>query len=73
MPPARFWISLWLTAAMAMSPPVEATVRNMELTGEERFLAPRGYSDHVDHFANWFEAIRTRKPVAEDALFGLRD
>jgi hypothetical protein len=26
----------------------------------------------VDHFANWFSAIRTRKPVVEDALFGLR-
>jgi predicted dehydrogenase len=56
----------------AKYPPVEHTVRNMTLTGEERFLPPRGYSDHVDHFANWFSAIRTRKPVVEDALFGLR-
>mgnify|MGYP000601076710 CR=1 FL=1 len=37
-----------------------------------RFLPPRGYSDHADHFANWFDAIRTRKPVVEDAVFGLR-
>ena len=39
---------------------------------EERFLPPRDYSDHADHFSNWFSAIRTRKPVVEDALFGLR-
>jgi predicted dehydrogenase len=39
---------------------------------EERFSAPRGYNDHQDHFANFFGAVRTRKPVVEDALFGLR-
>jgi predicted dehydrogenase len=39
---------------------------------EERFHAPRGYNDHHDHFANFFAAVRTRKPVVEDALFGLR-
>jgi len=48
------------------------TVEAMRTVDEEKYFAPRGYSDHVDHFANWFGAIRTRKPVIEDAVFGLR-
>jgi predicted dehydrogenase len=36
------------------------------------FKAPDGYSDHLDHFTNFFDAIRTNKPVVEDATFGFR-
>jgi len=36
------------------------------------FTAPAGYSDHLDHFTNFFDAVRTGKPVVEDATFGLR-
>ncbi|TDQ19445.1 putative dehydrogenase [Algoriphagus boseongensis] len=36
------------------------------------FKAPDGYSDHLDHFTNFFDAIRTGKPVVEDAEFGFR-
>jgi predicted dehydrogenase len=36
------------------------------------FKAPEGYSDHLDHFTNFFDAIRTNKPVVEDAAFGFR-
>ena len=36
------------------------------------FKAPDGYSEHVDHFANFFDAIRTGKTVVEDATFGFR-
>ncbi|MBC3788894.1 Gfo/Idh/MocA family protein [Spirosoma utsteinense] len=36
------------------------------------FKAPDGYNDHLDHFTNFFDAIRTNKPVIEDATFGLR-
>jgi predicted dehydrogenase len=39
---------------------------------EEAYVAPRGYSDSYDHFVNFFTAVRTRKPVVEDAAFGLR-
>lgn len=38
----------------------------------ERYDPPRGYSDHRDHHRNFFEAVRSRKPVVEDAAFGLR-
>ncbi|PMD92319.1 oxidoreductase [Siphonobacter sp. BAB-5405] len=36
------------------------------------FKAPQGYDDHLDHFTNFFEAIRSNKPVVEDAEFGFR-
>jgi predicted dehydrogenase len=36
------------------------------------FKAPTGYSDHLDHITNFFDSIRTGKPVVEDAAFGFR-
>ncbi len=36
------------------------------------FSAPEGYDERLDHFRNFFAAVRSRKPVVEDALFGLR-
>lgn len=36
------------------------------------FKAPDGYSDHLDHFTNFFDSVRTNKPVVEDAVFGFR-
>lgn len=39
---------------------------------EEIFAAPQGYSDSFEHFRNFFEAVRTRQPVVEDATFGYR-
>jgi len=37
---------------------------------EEVYSAPEGYSDLVDHLANFFQAVRTRKPVVENETFG---
>ena len=39
---------------------------------DEVFAAPAGYNDGYDHFVNFFEGVRTRKPVVEDATFGFR-
>jgi predicted dehydrogenase len=39
---------------------------------EERYVAPKGYSDHYHHLYNWIQAIRTREPVIEDPVFGFR-
>jgi predicted dehydrogenase len=39
---------------------------------EEVFQAPPGYNDTYDHFVNFFNAVRSRTPVVEDATFGLR-
>jgi len=36
------------------------------------YKAPVGYDDHLDHFTNFFDSIRTGKPVIEDAAFGFR-
>lgn len=37
-----------------------------------RYVAPAGYSDSKDHFANFFAAVRKQLPVVEDAAFGFR-
>ena len=39
---------------------------------DEVFAAPGRYNSTDDHFRNFFEAVRTRRPVVEDAVFGLR-
>lgn len=36
------------------------------------FKVPQGYSDHLDHLTNFFDSVRTGKPVVEDAVFGFR-
>ncbi|MBI3665331.1 MAG: Gfo/Idh/MocA family oxidoreductase [Acidobacteria bacterium] len=53
-------------------PPIQPTADGMRPLGEEKFLPPRGYNDHGDHHRNFFAAVRSRKPVVEDAVFGLR-
>ena len=49
--------------------PEQAELRPRE---ETVFAAPSGYSDTFDHFRNFFDAVRSRKPVVEDAVFGYR-
>jgi len=44
----------------------------MRPVAEERYLPPAGYSDHVEHHRNFINAVRSRKPVVEDAVFGFR-
>jgi predicted dehydrogenase len=41
-------------------------------TAVEKFSAPKGYSDSVDHFRNFFNSVRTRQQPVEDATFGFR-
>lgn len=36
------------------------------------YVPPKGYSAHADHHQVFFDALRSRKPVVEDAVFGLR-
>ncbi len=36
------------------------------------YKPPQGYNEHLDHFTNFFESIRSGKPVVEDAVFGFR-
>lgn len=37
---------------------------------EELYTLPTGYSDMSDHLNNFFNAVRTRKPVVENEIFG---
>jgi predicted dehydrogenase len=53
-------------------PPKPPSMDSMASTPEDRYSAPRGYSDHFDHHRNFLQAVKSRKPVVEDALFGLR-
>ena len=39
---------------------------------EDKYLPPRGYSDHLDHHRSFIAAVRSRKPVVEDPIFGFR-
>jgi hypothetical protein len=45
---------------------------NLESSQDEQFLPPHGYSDDFEHHTNFFNSVRSRKPVVEDATFGLR-
>ncbi len=45
---------------------------SMRPSEEEKFQAPHGYSDHLDHHRNFIAAVRSRKPVVEDPVFGFR-
>lgn len=48
------------------------TADAMRAKSLDRYAPPRGYNDHADHLRNFIEAVRTRRPVIEDAAFGLR-
>lgn len=37
-----------------------------------KYTAPEGYDEHFEHFTNFFEGVRTGKPVVEDPVFGFR-
>jgi len=41
-------------------------------TSDEVYAAPSGYSDQYDHFVTFFNGVRSRTPVTEDAAFGFR-
>lgn len=45
---------------------------NLRPREETVFAAPSGYNDTFDHFRNFFDAVRSRQPVVEDAIFGYR-
>ena len=58
-----------ITEAHRAKYPEQVTMRPRE---ETVFTAPSGYNDTFDHFRNFFDAVRSRKPVIEDAVFGYR-
>ncbi len=53
-------------------PKLPANADSIRPKSEDKYLPPRGYSDHRDHHRNFFASVRTRKPVIEDPTFGFR-
>jgi predicted dehydrogenase len=39
---------------------------------DTKYSAPEGYDEHVEHFADFFEGVRSGKPVVEDPVFAFR-
>ncbi len=50
----------------------DAAAVDLRETTVERYMAPRGYDDTLDHFRNFFASVRTRQQPVEDATFGFR-
>ncbi|HVB03241.1 MAG TPA: Gfo/Idh/MocA family oxidoreductase [Chitinophagaceae bacterium] len=46
--------------------------RQVQQVPDTVYSAPPGYDEHVEHLANFFDSVRTGKPVVEDAVFGFR-
>jgi predicted dehydrogenase len=52
--------------------PARPKLNTGQMSAEESFVPPKGYSDHFEHVRNFIAAVRSRKPVLEDAVFGFR-
>ena len=52
--------------------PARPKLSTGQMSAEEKFVPPKGYSDHFEHHRNFIAAVRSRKPVVEDAVFGFR-
>ena len=50
--------------------PLPAPFTSKVVDEVETFAPPPGYSDVVDHQANFFNAVRSRKPCVENEVFG---
>jgi predicted dehydrogenase len=46
--------------------------RELRSGDDEVYASPPRYSADEDHFRTFFDAVRSRRPVIEDAVFGLR-
>ena len=53
-------------------PEKPVTAESLVPVEEESFVPPHRYSDDFAHHTTFFNAVRSRQPVVEDAEFGLR-
>jgi len=49
-----------------------AAQRQRQRFDDVSYRLPDGYNTSNEHFANFFDSVRTGKPVVEDAVFGFR-
>jgi predicted dehydrogenase len=52
--------------------PAWTTADGLPQTSETRWVAPASYNAHQEHHRVFYDAVRSRRPVLEDAEFGLR-
>jgi predicted dehydrogenase len=45
---------------------------SMRPEATETYVPPRAHNAHLDHHRNFYNAVRSRKPFFEDAVFGFR-
>lgn len=53
-------------------PPRPENADSLPSEAVETYFLPKGYSEQVAHHETFLQAIRTRTPVVEDPVFGLR-
>lgn len=53
-------------------PPQRPSADSLRGNNDERYTLPNGYTEQYAHHENFFNAIRKRTPVIEDASFGFR-
>ncbi len=62
----------FLAAYRQKYPAARPSPASLKTSPEQIFRPPPHYSDHEDHHLNFALAVRSRKPVVEDAVFGFR-
>ena len=62
----------FLAAYEKKYPQTRPSAASLKTSHEQIFEPPPHYSDHEDHHLNFALAVRSRKPVVEDAVFGFR-
>jgi predicted dehydrogenase len=60
----------FLAEYLKQYPPVHpvGTINDLQ----QKYIPPEGYNDSYEHLLNFFNAVRTRNAVVEDAVFGYR-
>jgi predicted dehydrogenase len=56
----------------ARNPRPEPSVDGMAGDNQDVYSPPPGHDPHLEHHRGFYEAVRSRKPVVEDAVFGFR-
>ncbi len=53
-------------------PSQRPTADAMRPQADDRYSPPQGYSEWLDHHRNFLNAVKSRRPVIEDPVFGFR-
>jgi len=62
----------FLTGYRSKYPATKASADAMRPVKEDVYTAPPSHNAHLEHHRNFYNAVHSRKPFFEDAVFGLR-